>query len=164
MNLGLIILIVAGLILMIIIVVSVINSKKKKRVNFIDPLNQFAGELNAKISHFEIWNNSIIGIDEEQNLILAIQKTTGGNKRISVYLAEIQKCRVAEISRLTASKEGNSKAFDRIDLVFMNKEKSKSDVSIEIYNADTDRLTLAGELQLANKWNKIVNDKIAAFK
>ena len=60
-------------------------------------------------------------------------------------------------------KEGSIKAFDRIDLVFSNKDKSKADVVVEFYNANTDRLTLSGELQLAEKWCTLINNKVASL-
>ena len=54
-------------------------------------------------------------------------------------------------------------AFERIDLVFINVDKNKSDIIVEFYNTDTGNLDLYGELQLAEKWCKMANDKIAAI-
>ena len=36
-------------------------------------------------------------------------------------------------------------------------------LSVEFYNANTDRLTLTGELQLAEKWCVLVNNKLASI-
>ena len=105
----------------------------------------------------------MIGIDETQNVVFAIRKTKEKETSIAVNLAEVFRCSVAEISRTSGPKEGNIKAFDRIELVFTNKDKSKADRIVEFYNANSDRLTLTGELQLAEKWCKIANDKIASI-
>jgi hypothetical protein len=43
----------------------------------------------------------------------------------------------------------------------VNPDKNKPDTKVEFYNADYDRLTLTGEVQLSEKWCKILNDKIA---
>lgn len=163
MSLGLIITGVLCLLLLAIIAVSTSKSKKKKQVRFLDPLNRLANSANCKISNYDIWNDSVIGIDDVKNVVFAIRKTNGTEEKISIDLSEIFRCRVAEISRVSGPKEGNIKVFDRIDLVFANKEKSKSDQVIVIYSSNTDRLTLAGELQLAQKWCMLVNNKLATI-
>lgn len=163
MSLGLIITGVLCLLLLVIIVVSTSKSKKKKQVEYLDPLNRLAESAGCKISQYDIWNESVIGIDELKNVVHAIRKTNGHEENITINLAEIFRCRVAEISRVSGPKEGNIKVFDRIDLVFTNKEKSKADQVIVIYSSSTDRLTLTGELQLAEKWCMLVNNKIATI-
>jgi len=163
MSLGLIITGVVCLLLLVIIVASTSKSKKKKQVRFLDPLNRLAESADCKISNYDIWNDSVIGIDGVKNVVFAIRKTNGTEENITINLAEIFRCRVAEISRVTGPKEGNMKVFDRIDLVFVNKEKSKSDQVIVVYSSNTDRLTLAGELQLAEKWCTLVNNKLATI-
>ena len=142
----------------------IINSNKKKKTRqYLLPLNSLAEKDNCKISQYDIWSDSVIGIDETQNVVFAIRKTKEKETSIAVNLAEVFRCSVAEISRTSGPKEGNIKAFDLIELVFTNKDKSKADRIVEFYNANSDRLTLTGELQLAEKWCKIANDKIASI-
>ena len=151
-------------ILICIILFVIINSNKKKKAKqYLLPLNKLAENKNCTISHYDIWSDSVIGIDETQNIVFAIRKTKEKETNIVVILAEIFRCRVAEISRTSGPKEGNIKAFDRIDLVLINKDKSKADVVVEFYNANTDRLTLTGELQLAEKWCMLINNKAASL-
>jgi len=162
MNSGLIITVAISLLLTIIISVSVSKSKKKKQIRFLDPLNSLAESKNCKISAYDIWNNSIIGMDKTNHFLFAIQKMKGDDKaELVINLTEIFRCRVAESSRTSGPKEGNLKAFDRIDLVFTNKDKNKADKIVEFYNSNTDSLTLTGELQLAEKWCVLVNNGIA---
>ena len=151
-------------ILICIILFVIINSNKKKRAKqYLLPLNELAENKDCTISLYDIWSDSVIGIDETKNIVFTIRKTKEKETNLAVNLAEIFRCRVAEVSRTSGPKEGNIKAFDRIDLVFASKDKSKADVVVEFYNANTDRLTLTGELQLAEKWCKIVNDKITSI-
>ena len=55
------------------------------------------------------------------------------------------------------------KVVDRIELTFVNQDKIKSDTMVSFYNSEYDRLTLSGEIQLAEKWSKIANAKINEF-
>ncbi|MDD2305357.1 MAG: hypothetical protein PHP53_11720 [Prolixibacteraceae bacterium] len=139
------------------------RSKKKKEAQFLQPLSRLAEKDNCKISQYDIWNDSVIGIDETQNTVFAIRKKKEKENSIVVNLAEIFRCRVIEVSRTSGPKEGNAIAFDRIDLAFINKDKSKADVVVEFFDANTDRLTLTGELQLAEKWCVLVNNKLASL-
>ena len=123
------------------------------------PLYGLAEKENCKVSRYDIWYNSIIGIDETTNFIFAIKKINGNETAQIICLAQMLRCRVIESSRTS----GNIKAFDRIDLAFTYFDKNKPESIVEFYNANTDRLTLTGELQMAEKWCKIANDKITAL-
>ena len=159
------IIVIGGIIVLfgITLYVLISSSKKRKEAQFLQPLSQLAEKDNCKISQYDIWNNSVIGIDATQDMVFAIRRTKEKETSIVVNLAEIFRCKVAEISRTSGPKEGNIKAFDRIELVFSNKDKSKADVVVEFYNGNTDRLTLTGELQLAEKWCMLINNKAASL-
>ncbi len=163
MSLSLIIVSALCLLLFLLILVLTSNNKKKKQSKFLDPLNSLAESANCKISQYDIWNDSVIGIDNTRNFVFAIRKTIDNEASVAINLAEIFRCKISEVSRTTGPKEGNFIAFDRIDLVFTCKDKSKADVVVEFYNANTDRLTLTGELQLAQKWCMLVNNLTAAL-
>jgi predicted RND superfamily exporter protein len=164
MSLGLIIAGVVCLLLIVVVAIFSGKNKKAKHLKYISPLNALAEKVGGKISKTDIWNDSVIGIDEMKNLIFVIQKISTDEKKIVINLAEVFRCRVSEISRTSGAKEGYMKAFDRIDLVFSNREKSKADISVSFYNSETDRLTLTGELQLAEKWCTLVNNKLASIE
>jgi len=157
--------VIGGIIVLFGITLYILNSrsKKKKEAQFLQPLSRLAEKDNCKISQYDIWNDSVIGIDETQNTVFAIRKKKEKETSIIVNLAEIFRCRVIEVSRTSGPKDGNAIAFDRIDLAFINKDKSKADVVVEFFDANTDRLTLTGELQLAEKWCVLVNNKLASL-
>lgn len=151
-------------ILLCIILIVLINRNKRKREQyFLLPLYGLAEKENCKVSRYDIWNNSIIGIDETTNFIFAIKKINGSETAQIINLAQMLRCRVVEISRTSGPKEGNIKVFDRIDLAFTHVDKNKPESMVEFYNANADRLTLTGELQKAEKWCKIANDRITAL-
>ena len=157
--------VIGGIIILFCITLFVLisRSKKKKEAQFLEPLKRLAEKDNCKISQYDIWNNSVIGIDATQNIIFAIRKTKEKETSVVVNLADVFRCRVNEVSRTSGPKEGNVIAFDRIDLVFNNKDKSKADIVVEFFDANTDRLSLTGELQLSEKWCVLVNNKLASI-
>ena len=150
-----------------ILFVLINRNKRKKEKRFLQPLNGLAEKHRCKISQYEIWNNSIIGIDHLTNQVFFIKRITDEETFQHIKLAEIQKCRVSEVGRtvaLASRTVGISgmgvKVIDRVELVFVNHDKNKPDLIAEFYNKETGNLNLTGELQLAEKWCKIVNDKI----
>lgn len=161
MSLGLIISGVTGLLLVLVIYRSASKKRQKLHNEYLMPLAELASENGCSITSRDIWNTSVIGIDEQRHYVFFIQKTADGDRKAVLNLADVFRCKVAEISRITSPKEGSLKVFDRIDLVITYKDKGKPDSSIEFYSSKTDRLTLAGELQMAEKWCGIINNKSA---
>jgi hypothetical protein len=148
----------------------IIRNKRKKEKQFLQPLNRLAEMDNCKISQYEIWNNSIIGIDDLTNQVFVIKNIFDNETFQSIKLTEILKCRVNEVVRTitlasrTPGIKGNViKAFDKVELLFINHDKNKPDLIAEFYNKETGNLDLTGELQVAQKWCKISNDKIKAL-
>jgi len=161
MSLGLII---SGVIVLLLVLAILLSaSKKRQKINaeYWAPLASLAEENGCSITTRDVWNTSVIGIDEQQKFVFFIQKNADGDKKSVLNLTDVFRCKVSEQSRTTGPKEGNIKVFDRIELVIAHKDKAKPDRSIEIYNASTDRLTLAGELQIAEKWCGIINNNSA---
>jgi len=156
--------IIAGVIIILIILVFFINTnsnKKKKESQFLQPLFALAEKNNCKISKYDRWNNSIIGIDEDSNLVFNISKINEVETVQQINLADIQKCRIFESSRTVGIEKSSMKVVDKIELAFVKRDKNKPDTIVSFYNSDYDRLTLSGEIQLTDKWCKIANDKIA---
>ena len=81
-----------------------------------------------------------------------------------VTLHEIQRCHVITATRNGSNEDGIFKIIDKLELVFEHRDKRKADTILEFYNADYSSPTLTGELQLVEKWCKMLNDKIAASK
>jgi len=137
------------------------RNKKQKEAQFLQPLFELAEKNNCKISKYERLNNSFIGIDEVANIVFVVNNVNSIESSQQIDLADILKCRVIESSRTVSTKEGSIKVVDKIELALVNPDKNKPDTKVEFYNAEYDRLTLTGEIQLSEKWCKILNDKIA---
>lgn len=160
MDLNTIITLVSIIILLVILFVLVNIGKKKKEAKFLQSLYGLAEKTNCKLSEYERWNNSIIGIDAEGNYVFVVKKINDIESTQIINLADFQKCRVNESSRVVSTKESSTKVVDRIDLTLSNLDRNKQDTTIEYYNTAYDPLFIVRELQVAEKWSKIINDKI----
>ena len=63
-------------------------------------------------------------------------------------------------SRSINSKDGAYKVIDKLSLVFTPVDKDRSNISLEFYDADVS-MQLVGELQLIERWEKLINDRLA---
>lgn len=156
---------IVGLVIILIciipfVIMSINNRKKEKTM--LQGLFTFAERNNCKISQHELWNNSLIGIDETANVIFFTKKLKDNEISQQINLTEIQKCRVVNSSKTVNNKDDNFKVVDKLELAFIFNDKNKAEIIIEFYNADYDSLTLSGELLLVEKWCKIIRDRISA--
>ncbi len=155
---------IVGIVIILICIIpfalmSINNKKKEKKL--LRGLSAFAERNSFKISRYELWNNSTIGIDDTSLTIFYTRKSRDIETSQQINLAEIQKCRVINSSRTWSNKDGNFKVIDKLELVFSFQDKGKNEVVLEFYNAEYDSSTLTGELQLVEKWCKIFNEKIS---
>jgi len=161
MNLNTIITIVLVILFFVILYVYTGWSKKNKREKLIRKLLELAEKNSCQISDYELWNKSILGIDKEKNFVFGVKKYNDKETSQIINLADFQKCRVNESSRVVSTKESSNKVVDRIDVVLNNIDRNKPETTIEIYNTAYDPLFLVNELQVAEKWSNIISDKIS---
>ncbi len=109
---------------------------------------------------YDIWYNTIIGADQDFRQLFFSKKVGEQELDQQILLAEVKNCQINQTSRTLSSPEGDQKITEKLELVFSFKNKDKADAVLVFYDAGTDSLTLAGELQLIQKWNKLVNDTL----
>jgi hypothetical protein len=148
------------LVLITLIVIGKINKKKKEK-QLLQALLTVAEKNNSKITEFDLWNNSRIGIDKATRKLFFIRKTETEEVTKVVDLHEILKGKVVNTSKSSNYKGSNQTVVERIELVLTNRDKNKPDVILEFYNAITDNPILRNEIQLAEKWAGIVNGLVA---
>jgi len=138
----------------IVVFLLLIRFKNKKTVNKkVAPLLLFANENNTEILKYDICDKTLIGIDnKESNNLFFIRNISGNNTRSIIPLSDVYECKVYKAER----KYMSSIIIDRLGLSLFCKNKSV--IKLEFYNSEHDRLTINGELQLANKWEEIINN------
>lgn len=137
------------------------NSKKREK-QFLRTLLEMAHKNNGKLSTCDFLTHAAIGIDNDTNLVFFVKKVNHIETHQLVTLHEIQKCNMITATRNASNEDGIFKIIEKLELAFEHRDKRKADTILEFYNAAYSSPTLTGELQLAEKWRKIINDKIAA--
>jgi hypothetical protein len=152
---GLILLLICALPVVLLYLNSIIKEKR-----FIKKLFNYAKQSNCIISEYDLWKNTVIGIDKVVNKLFFIRETIIDECEREINLSEIQNCRIANVNRTINNKNGNYKVTDKLELVFIYREKNKPETKLEFYNSDKDSLILNGEIQLAEKWSGLVETMI----
>ena len=155
-------LIIAILFILVCSIPFVIMGSKKREKQFLRMLLEMAGKNNGKLSTYDFLTHAAIGIDDRANMIFFVKKVYNMETHQLVTLHKIQKCCVITATRNGSNEDGIFKIIDKLELVFEHRDKRKADTILEFYNADYSSPTLTGELQLVEKWCKMLNDKIAA--
>jgi hypothetical protein len=131
------------------------NTKKKNQI--VKELFNYAEESNCKISKYDYWSNTKIGVDNDNQRLFFIRKEKQISVRKEINLMEIQKAQVITTTRSVGEGKNKQSTIDKIELALTLQAVNKPDSILEFYNTDYDRLSLTGELQLAEKWAGIIN-------
>ncbi len=159
--------VIFGLVILIIIVLAVVivnNNKKNKKKQFVQTLSDLAEKSNCKISEYDLWNNTLIGIDNAAHKLFFIRKTAEIAITNVIDLQGIQKCRVINSSRVVTNNDSNHNVIDKLELALTSPDAKVADILLEFYNTNRDNLFLNGELPLTEKWAAIVNTNIAGIR
>jgi hypothetical protein len=139
-------------------------SKKRKRNNLFRRLTEMAEDENCIITQHEFCGNFVIGLDGMAGRLFFFKKVENLEIAKSVNLREFKSCRFINSNRTVNDKKSSYNVVDKLELCFYPNDKSKPDISVELYNDEYDSLTLTGELQLAEKWEKLLNERMKTPK
>ena len=138
------------------------NARKREK-QFVDQLVAVAERNNCSISQHSFWGHAAIGIDEAAHMVFFTKKTAEMGTDQQLPLDEIQKCRVINTSRTERNNDSNFSMTEKLELAFELKDRNKTETAFTFYDANHDGAILTGELQLAEKWCRIINDKIGSI-
>lgn len=160
---------IIGLVLMSLFVIPIFFLSRKKASKDKQLLSHFtniAEQQELKISQNDIWSrNYFIGIDQDANKLIYIKKTNENDDKVLFGLKEVELCRVDNVIRTIKEGKYSSNVTDRIDLKFKLKNSNAFEKTIEFYNAHgTENVILTNELELAEKWAKVINHKVRSLK
>lgn len=151
---------IVGIIVTLICTVPIVilNIKKRnKEKTILNVLNKIASENNSQIDEYEIWNQSAIGLDNNSAYIFYTSLINENQISNSVNLSDVEKTKVNSIYRSVKTDDRTYNIIDKLELEFIYKNKNSAEKVLEFYNSNTNRLTLAGELQIAEKWSNKIN-------
>ena len=136
-----------------------LNGRKKKEKQLAKSILAIANNHHCKISQQDISEEFAIGLDETVNHLFFLKKTPDKEIAQHVNLAEIKFCKVIKTGNTTGKKDNQHKSIDKLDLQFSFMDQKKQDVSFTFYNSE-ENFGLNGEIQLIEKWAKIINDRL----
>ena len=155
LNILTILLLIAACILPFII----INMRRKKsEQKFLQVLLSHASESNNTISQYDLSNQQAIGIADISNTLFFLKRRNNHDVIKQIELAQIERCYINKTSR--SSIDGNYSATERLELRFTRADKNSSEEVFELYNLEHDSLSMAGQLELAEKWHSIVSSRL----
>jgi hypothetical protein len=134
------------------------NSKKKEK-QMLQSLTEIAQQHNCKMTQHEFCGEFVIGLDENKNFAFFFRQKKEEAISRFVDLSEIQTCQVVKKNRNSKNNNGGFAFTERIELNFIPTHKSKEEIRFEMYDAEAN-MQLNGELQLADKWSKQINDRL----
>ncbi|WP_266203384.1 hypothetical protein [Pontibacter kalidii] len=112
----------------------------------------------VRLAKYELWNDRYgIGLDEEQKKLFYLRKDDAQEQKLLLNLADFKKSSVSSASRDV----NGTKVFDLIELRLTSRNAKHSELRLEVYDKEVS-IMLSGELQLAEKWNTLINASIAA--
>jgi hypothetical protein len=140
-----------------ILPIVIMNQKRKKKDSeSLQLLESFAEENQCKITEHELFNQIIIGIDKNAHQLFFLRVIEEKKSSQKILLSDIKRCRMEETGRTVDSIH----VIEKIDLAFAPAASNQKEITLNIYNADFDNLTLSGEIQFAEKWAKRINDHL----
>lgn len=137
-----------------------VSHRKKVKQNLL-LLNKAAANNNLTVTAFNTWGNTSIGMDETANVIFFIKKTADGDTAKQITIAETENCRIANIKRTESDGDHHYSLTEKLELVFETRDKKKTETALPFFDIQHDGGMLTGELQMAEKWCSIINNKIA---
>jgi hypothetical protein len=156
---------IAGLIALAICLlpfVLVSRNRKIKEKQLMQALQTIASQNHGQVDEYDTWGNTAIGFDRQANAVVFCKHIK--NEIISHYisLADVQECQVMNTHKVLQEKESTYEVTYKLELVFTLEDPSKPLITLEFYNKDHDSPTPSGEIEMVEKWFKIVQKSVEA--
>lgn len=131
--------------------------RKIKEKKLLLPIQTMAKNNNCLLTKFDIWDYSAIGLDETCKKLFFYRNIKNTVKSREVKLSEIEKCRIINSGRPVNKKESYIHNISKLELEFVPFVKEQTPFFLEFFNSEVN-MQLVDELQLIEKWLKIIND------
>ena len=128
------------------------SGKAKKRKQFLD----VASAQNLKFSLVEYWNNSCMGYDEQQNILIYINTLDSVTRFQKVELDDVRKCVINKISKDYKNGDKHYSELSRLDLEFTF-VSNVAPVKFNLYSTD-EGFSQNQEMPRAEKWLAFVDN------
>lgn len=120
-------------------------------------LSKYSSLYNSNIDESDTLGNMAIGIDYKQRRLFFIKHYKSKEVEQIIDLNEIKSVKLVNEKRSVKTGKTSTLVVERIELVLAKKDNSNQNIILEIYNENVN-MVLSGEVQLANKWNTILEN------
>ena len=136
------------------------NRKKQKRVK--ELFTNFSEMIQSKglqLGQYDVCGDIVIGMDANSSRLFYYKKHKETASNMEIEINSIANCNVSKIYSDGSNVSNDNTSIDKITLLFALKSSSVKEKSIVLFD-DDDNLQLDGELQLAEKWSKLIQTSI----
>ncbi|PKB45052.1 hypothetical protein AX016_3288 [Cellulophaga sp. RHA19] len=163
MDLGTDIIAIIIVIVCILPFILIAKGRKKKEKKMLAALQEVANRDNCTINDYEISANFIIGIDHKQNRVFYYKNEEGVINEGIVNLEGIKTCKIGTKSKtINTNKDRKEYIIQGLYLKFIPRFNNNPEALFHVYDSDL-KMQLTGELQLAKKWETLINKKLLQF-
>lgn len=152
-----IVLIVIVMFMMMFLLPSITSKQTQKKMHI--KLSELAGKYQASVNMSTIMGDSIIGLDEDKNLVFFYKIIDKNESSSMIDLNEMRDCKTINEKRTIKSKTENFNKLERLGLLFIPKDKNKSEVVFEFYNA-IDRSQLNLDIKALEQWSDLLSIRL----
>lgn len=133
------------------------NKREKRKVyKYLVEFNFIAEDFNIINNEYDIWNNSIIGLDKAQGKLFFYNKRFEKKEPFIIDLASVKSCS----SHIGSKKEhGCRDIVNGLFLVIQHQNKSIPATAINFYYS-SEALKSTLEFRLVQKWERLINTYI----
>lgn len=134
------------------------REEKKQNKKRLQEFNQFVKENSGNIARIEKWKDRVLGHDRYSDRVFYFFSNSEFTRKEIIDLSKISKLEVEKSYREIDLSEGKVKIVNRVELIFHGRDSRN--FSIDFYTNDYDEKALNGEIQLAEKWCKLIQNDI----
>ena len=150
--------IIIALICALPVILFYLNNYKKKRKK-LSVLKRIEALNDCKIKNFDYSDTFLIGIESNNHLLFYVQWVGDEETLLKIDLSEMNNCQLINSTKSMGSKTSSYTIIEKVELAFKYIDRKNKDILIELYRKQSGT-TLSDELRIAEKWCKIVKNKI----
>jgi hypothetical protein len=134
-------------------------NRNKRKKSMVRALRHVAALHHSTLSLYEICGDIALGLSESENTFIFLKKSGEQETSSCIRLSEVRHCTLSNTSKTVKSKSGDYNVIEQLALHLVYKQAQKPEEVLEFYNLNGN-LQLDGELQLLEKWTKIIKEQL----
>lgn len=135
------------------------NHNRKRKNRLLEVLKENAASRACQIDEHEYCGDFVLGIDKSHDQVFFCKEINDRFESQSVDMNQIQNCRPNIKSRTVRGNHQRTQIIERLELVFVPKNKRESEIRFRLYDEDSNS-QLSGELQCMERWHRKITDQM----